>query len=210
MTNESAATPLELRTPAPADHAAWLPLWRAYQAFYKVAIPEATSAVTWGRLLDPAEPMHAMLAWQGARAVGLVHWIYHRACWSVGDYCYLNDLFAEPDVRGKHEENRTEELLIHEETERAREDGATKHGDHEALGTRAQLANEDGARGGDCGNQREGREEEQVQVVVPEHMRRSDPHPGEHEAECTGEHVEERGHDCRRNTRATTRGGAHR
>ena len=91
---------LVLRAPTAADHDAWLPLWRGYQAFYQVDIPAATSAVTWQRLLDPAEPMHAMLAWQGGRAVGLVHWIYHRACWSVGDYCYLNDLFAEPDVRG--------------------------------------------------------------------------------------------------------------
>jgi len=94
------APPTTLRAVTPADHDDWLPLWRGYQAVYRVDIPAATTAVTWGRLLDPAEPMHAMLAWQGGRAVGLVHWIYHRACWSVGDYCYLNDLFAEPDVRG--------------------------------------------------------------------------------------------------------------
>ena len=91
---------LVLRAVAETDHAAWMPLWRGYQAFYKVDIPAETSAVTWRRLLDPAEPMHAVLAWQGERAVGLVHWIYHRSCWTVGDYCYLNDLFAEPDVRG--------------------------------------------------------------------------------------------------------------
>lgn len=100
MTTESDAASVELRAPGADDHAAWLPLWRAYQAFYKVDIPEATTEVTWRRLLDPAEPMHAMLAWQGGRAVGLVHWIYHRSCWTVGDYCYLNDLYAEPDVRG--------------------------------------------------------------------------------------------------------------
>ena len=77
-----------------------MPLWRGYQTFYKVDIPAATSAVTWQRLLDPNEPMHAVIAWQGDRAVGMVHWIYHRSCWSVGDFSYLNDLFAEPDVRG--------------------------------------------------------------------------------------------------------------
>jgi len=102
MTDATPARPAApvLRPVSAADHAAWLPLWRGYQAFYQVDIPEATTAVTWQRLLDPAEPMHAVLAWQGERAIGLVHWIYHRACWSVGDYCYLNDLFAEPDVRG--------------------------------------------------------------------------------------------------------------
>jgi GNAT superfamily N-acetyltransferase len=77
-----------------------MPLWRGYQTFYKVDIPAATSAVTWQRLLDPNEPMHAVIAWQGERAVGMVHWIYHRSCWTVGNFAYLNDLFAEPDVRG--------------------------------------------------------------------------------------------------------------
>lgn len=91
---------LVLRPVSAADHDAWLPLWRGYQAFYRVDIPAATSAETWRRFLDPAEPMHAVLAWQGDRAVGLVHWIYHRSCWTTGDFCYLNDLFAEPDTRG--------------------------------------------------------------------------------------------------------------
>ena len=49
---------------AAADHAAWLPLWQGYQRFYKTTIDEATSAVTWQRFLDAAEPMHAALAWR--------------------------------------------------------------------------------------------------------------------------------------------------
>jgi len=32
--------------------------------------------------------------------VGLVHYIQHRSCWTVGDYVYLQDLFVDPDVRG--------------------------------------------------------------------------------------------------------------
>jgi GNAT superfamily N-acetyltransferase len=92
--------PLVLREVAPDDHDAWLPLWHGYQAFYRVDIPPATTATTWRRFLDPAEPMHAVLAWRGPRAVGLVHWVFHRSCWSSGDHCYLNDLFAEPAERG--------------------------------------------------------------------------------------------------------------
>lgn len=91
---------LILRPPTGADRAAWDRLWIGYQQFYKVEIADATSDLTWARLHDPAEPMHAMLAWQGARAVGLVHWIFHRSTWTEGPYCYLQDLFAEPDVRG--------------------------------------------------------------------------------------------------------------
>jgi GNAT superfamily N-acetyltransferase len=33
-------------------------------------------------------------------AVGLVHLIYHRSCWTEGDYCYLQDLFVSASVRG--------------------------------------------------------------------------------------------------------------
>ena len=83
-----------------SDRAVWLPLWRGYEAFYKVDIPDATTSVTWTRILDAAEPIFAALAWDGDRAVGLVHWIVHRSTWTVGDYCYLQDLFVAPDARG--------------------------------------------------------------------------------------------------------------
>ncbi|OJF91973.1 GNAT family N-acetyltransferase [Pararhizobium antarcticum] len=90
----------DIRPLEPQDHAAWLPLWRGYQAFYKVDIPASVSQVTWQRLNDPAEPMGGALAWQGQRAVGLVHHIRHRSCWTVGDYCYLQDLFVDETLRG--------------------------------------------------------------------------------------------------------------
>jgi GNAT superfamily N-acetyltransferase len=82
------------------QHSAWLPLWRGYQSFYKTDIPADVSAVTWSRLLDPNEPMGGALAWDGTTAVGLVHHIRHRSCWTTGDYVYLQDLFVSPQVRG--------------------------------------------------------------------------------------------------------------
>ena len=81
------------------DHPHWLPLWKDYQAFYAVDIPPPVTALTWTRLLDPAEPAAGALAWQGAVAVGLVHHIRHRSCWTAGDYCYLQDLFVAPAAR---------------------------------------------------------------------------------------------------------------
>ena len=62
----------EIRPLRPEDHAAWLPLWRGYQAFYEVDIAPEVSAVTWERLLDPAEPVAGALAWNATTAVGLV------------------------------------------------------------------------------------------------------------------------------------------
>jgi GNAT superfamily N-acetyltransferase len=95
---------IHIRPFQPADHAAWLPLWRGYQEFYKTDIPAETSRITWNRFLDPAEPMFGALALAGDEAgskpVGIVHWILHRSCWTVGDYCYLQDLFVAPGQRG--------------------------------------------------------------------------------------------------------------
>lgn len=90
----------QIRPVSAADHPAWLPLWQDYQRFYNAEIAAEVSAVTWQRFLDPSEPMHAALAWQDGVAVGLVHWIFHRSCWTVSDYCYLQDLYVADTVRG--------------------------------------------------------------------------------------------------------------
>jgi GNAT superfamily N-acetyltransferase len=82
------------------DHDAWLPLWRGYQEFYKEEIPAETTRTTWARILDPAEPVFGAIAFAGDRPVGIVHWLYHRSCWTIANYCYLQDLFVIPDHRG--------------------------------------------------------------------------------------------------------------
>lgn len=93
---------IPIRSFTAEDFDAWYPLWRGYQAFYKVDIPRETSETTWTRLLDPAEPMHGAFALDDAgRPVGIVHYIEHRSCWTAGNYCYLQDLFVEPGLRGK-------------------------------------------------------------------------------------------------------------
>ena len=90
---------ITIRAIAAGDHTAWLPLWRGYQAFYRVDIAEAVSAVTWGRLVDEREPVFGALAWAGRDAVGLVHYLPHRSTWTRNDYCYLQDLFVAPAGR---------------------------------------------------------------------------------------------------------------
>lgn len=82
------------------DRAVWLELWRGYLKFYQTTLEEETIATTFERLLDPAEPMHGVLAWSGDRAVGLAHFLTHRSCWTRGDYCYLQDLFTDETARG--------------------------------------------------------------------------------------------------------------
>jgi GNAT superfamily N-acetyltransferase len=90
---------VELRFVAPGDFEAWLPLWQAYQAFYRIELAEPTTRTTWARLTDRSEPVFGAVAWQGSQAVGLAHWLRHRSTWSVQDDCYLNDLFVAPAQR---------------------------------------------------------------------------------------------------------------
>lgn len=94
------AAPLDIRPVSATDHAAWLPLWQGYQRFYQTEIAATTRETTWQRFLDPAEPMHAALAWQNGKAVGMVHYLFHRSCWTVGDYVYLQDLYVAEGLRG--------------------------------------------------------------------------------------------------------------
>ena len=84
-----------------ADEADWRRLWRGYLDFYETALPEEVYATTLARLLsgDKGE-YRGLIAELGGKPVGLAHYLFHRSCWSVGDTCYLQDLFAEPSVRG--------------------------------------------------------------------------------------------------------------
>jgi GNAT superfamily N-acetyltransferase len=83
------------------DRAEWEVLWKGYQVFYKTDIPAEVTDVTWARFHDPAEPMHALGAFVDGNLQGIVHYIFHRSCWTKGDYCYLQDLFTRKDARGK-------------------------------------------------------------------------------------------------------------
>ncbi len=91
---------IEIRQVSADDHAAWLALWQAYLRFYTTELPEAVTNSTWQRFLDPSEPTHAALAWADGKALGMVHYIYHRSNWSIENSCYLQDLLVAPETRG--------------------------------------------------------------------------------------------------------------
>ena len=92
---------MKIRMAHEDDFAQWVTLWKGYQVFYKTNIAEATTDTTWSRFLDPAEPMYCAVAEVDGKLIGMVHYIFHRSCWTAGDYVYLQDLFAAPELRGK-------------------------------------------------------------------------------------------------------------
>ncbi|UPT61617.1 MAG: GNAT family N-acetyltransferase [Hyphomonadaceae bacterium JAD_PAG50586_4] len=85
------------------DRPNWEPLWAGYLEFYKSELaPEITDA-TFARFLDPSEPMQALVAEDDATGalLGVVHCVFHRGTWSIGDFCYLEDLFTAETARGR-------------------------------------------------------------------------------------------------------------
>lgn len=92
---------VSIRPLAAQDHEQWLVLWQGYQHFYRANIPAEVSQKTWQRLLDPNEPMAGAVAVdEQAQLIGFVHLIEHRSCWTIANYCYLQDLFVSSDARG--------------------------------------------------------------------------------------------------------------
>lgn len=91
---------LDIRALTPDERAAWEPLWQGYLAFYESQVSPETTDVLWQRLHDPKEPMFVLGAHLDGRLVGIVQYLFHKSCWTIGDYCYLQDLFVVPDARG--------------------------------------------------------------------------------------------------------------
>ncbi|MCV2868620.1 GNAT family N-acetyltransferase [Defluviimonas sp. WL0002] len=93
--------PLIIRAIEPSDEPDWRRLWQAYLAFYETELPEKVFQTTFARLTSGAPGEYlGLLAVQAGKPVGLAHFLFHRTCWSVADTCYLQDLFADPEVRG--------------------------------------------------------------------------------------------------------------
>ena len=93
---------LTIRPLTAADEAEWRRLWTGYLEFYESAVSEEVYQTTFARLLDPAHTERCcFIADLDGRAVGLVHAIWHAHNWRIEDVCYLQDLYADPDVRGK-------------------------------------------------------------------------------------------------------------
>jgi len=93
---------LIIRPLGPADEAEWRRLWTAYLEFYESSVPEEVYVTTFRRLLgDDPRDYNGLLAVLDGRPVGLAHYLFHRHGWKIEDVCYLQDLYADPKIRGR-------------------------------------------------------------------------------------------------------------
>jgi len=84
------------------DKPEWARLWRAYLAFYETELPQKIYDTTFDRLLgDDPQDFHGLIAEVDGKPVGLTHFVFHRHGWKIENTCYLQDLYADPEVRGQ-------------------------------------------------------------------------------------------------------------
>lgn len=82
------------------DEARWRDLWQGYCQFYEHESSEAVTRHTWARILDPASPVHAIVAERaGEGVIGMANYVIHENTWTLTPVCYLEDLFVDPGKR---------------------------------------------------------------------------------------------------------------
>lgn len=105
------------------DRDSWEPLWQGYLAFYESSVPDDVTDTTWQRMMTDGEDPNGFCAVDETGAlVGIVHYMFHRSCWTISDYCYLQDLFVAPDGRS----SGTGEALIRAVYAAAEKQGASQ------------------------------------------------------------------------------------
>jgi GNAT superfamily N-acetyltransferase len=92
---------LQVRDLQPGDRPGWENLWVHYLEFYGTALDPVVTEVTWSRFNDPAERMYSVVAERGGELVGFAQFVLHRGTWSIGDFCYLEDLYVAEPARGR-------------------------------------------------------------------------------------------------------------
>ena len=84
-----------------------------YCAFYETTLPEAVTAATWERILDPAIAINALVALdETGTVIGFANYVLHPHTWSTETLCYLEDLFVASEARGQNVGHTLIDFLI--------------------------------------------------------------------------------------------------
>ncbi len=92
---------IHVRSLSRADEGAWRRLFDDYIAFYRAEVADDVIRSTFERILSRADGMAGLVAInEASEVVGLANIIFHRSTWSQTWYCYLEDLYVDPNARG--------------------------------------------------------------------------------------------------------------
>ena len=92
--------PATIRKIEPRDEARWRVLWDGYCRFYERDLSGPVTDYTWQRIMDPASPVHAIVAERkGDGVIGIANYVIHENTWTLTPVCYLEDLFVVPRKR---------------------------------------------------------------------------------------------------------------
>jgi GNAT superfamily N-acetyltransferase len=84
------------------DQARWRTLWAGYLEFYQYPhLDPKTTDHTWAMLTGPRDDVFGLVAEQGGEVIGIVHGVVHANTWATQPICYLEDLFVDPQTRGR-------------------------------------------------------------------------------------------------------------
>ena len=92
---------IEIRNAVATDAGKWRGLWDGYLRYYGVELAAAVTDHTWARVLDPASPLTARLAFSGEEMLGFALHHHHASTWILGEDCYLEDLYVAEAARGR-------------------------------------------------------------------------------------------------------------
>lgn len=96
------ARAIRVRPLEAADEQQWRVLFRGYRDFYQLAADEDVVSRVWGWLMDPEHECSCLVAISpedGVTAIGHYRRFSRPSTGTVG--IWLDDLFTNPDVRGK-------------------------------------------------------------------------------------------------------------
>tara|TARA_A200000113_G_scaffold180453_1_gene166259 strand:- start:656 stop:1090 length:435 start_codon:yes stop_codon:yes gene_type:complete len=89
---------VKIRAIAENDFPEWLPLWDGNNLGQR---DQLVTTKTWGRLLDEKSGVFGIVAEEKGKLLGLTHFVLHPTTGAVNDACYMQDVFVDPNSRGK-------------------------------------------------------------------------------------------------------------
>lgn len=92
---------IQIREIQNSDQGRWQELWKEYLNFYNAVLSEEQIYLTWQRLIDSNFNLIGLVAVIDDEILGIAHFLFRPSTWSKNHYCYLEDLFTDPTVRGQ-------------------------------------------------------------------------------------------------------------